>query len=90
MIHTPITHGGGIHTSSSSFVVPTLSMMDEATTTTLAVATVDPTAFLTDLLGSFLNSPAILAIPIVAALSVASLIAFLIQAYATPQVEDDE
>jgi hypothetical protein len=56
----------------------------------LAVTTVDPTTFLTDLLGSFINSPAILAIPIVAALSVASLIAFLIQAYATPQVEDDE
>ena len=56
----------------------------------LAVSTVDPTAILSDLLGSFVNSPAILAIPIVAALLVAFLIAFAIQAYANPQVEDDE
>jgi hypothetical protein len=56
----------------------------------MAVSTVDPTAFLSDLLGSFINSPAILAIPIGAALLVAFLIAYLIQAYASPQVEDDE
>jgi hypothetical protein len=56
----------------------------------MAVSTVDPTTFLSDVLGSFINSPAILAIPIGAALLIAFLIAYLIQAYASPQVEDDE
>jgi hypothetical protein len=55
-----------------------------------AAATVDPTAALSNILGSFLGSPAILAIPIVAALGVASLIAFLIYAYAQPAADDDE
>lgn len=57
---------------------------------TVAVGTVDPTMFLSDVLGGFINSPAILAVPIGAALSVAFLFAWLVQAYATPQVEDDE
>ena len=56
----------------------------------LAVETVDPTAVLSNALGGFINSPAILAIPIVAALAVASLLAFLIVSYASPAVEDDE
>jgi hypothetical protein len=37
-----------------------------------------------------IGSPAILLVPIVAALGVAGLIAFLIVSYASPQVEDDE
>ena len=56
----------------------------------ISAATLDPTSVLTDLLSGLLTTPAILAVPIVAALGVASLIAFLIVAYANPQVEDDE
>jgi hypothetical protein len=56
----------------------------------MAISTVDPTAFLSDVLGSLLNTPIILLVPIGAALLVAFLIAYLIQAYASPQVEDDE
>lgn len=52
--------------------------------------TVDPTALLSNALIEFMNSPAILAIPILAALGVASLIAFLIAAYAQPAADDEE
>eukprot|EP00980_Cylindrotheca_fusiformis_P013902 scaffold3618_cov129-Cylindrotheca_fusiformis.AAC.2 len=56
----------------------------------VAAGTLDPTTFLSDLFAGLLGTPAILAVPIVAALGVASLIAFLIVSYANPQVEDDE
>lgn len=56
----------------------------------ISAATLDPTTVLTDLLAGLLTTPAILAVPIVAALGVASVIAFLIVSYANPQVEDDE
>lgn len=52
--------------------------------------TIDPTAVLSNSLGNFLDSPAILAVPIVTALGLASLIAWLIVAYAEPQVQDDD
>ena len=55
----------------------------------LSVATLDPTTVLSDALGGLLGSSAILAVPIVAALSVAGLIAFLIVSYANPEDEDD-
>ena len=54
-----------------------------------AAATIDPTTFLQDVLGGVLGTPLILAIPIVAALGVASLIAFLIVAYANPAESED-
>lgn len=60
------------------------------TSQTMAAATVDPNAALSNALGNFIGSPAILAIPIVAALGVASLIAFLIVAYAQPAADDDD
>jgi hypothetical protein len=56
----------------------------------VSAATLDPTTVLSDLLGGLLGTPAILLIPIVAALGVASLIAFFIVSYANPEVEDDE
>ena len=59
-----------------------------ASSFTLAASAVDPTAFLSDLLGGLLGTPAILAIPIVAALLVASAIAFFIVSYANP-AEDE-
>ena len=58
-------------------------------TMTMAATTVDPTSFLTDILGGVLGTPLILAIPIVAALGVASLVVFLIVSYANPAEPDD-
>ena len=54
----------------------------------LAVATLDPTTALSDALGGLLGSSLILAVPIVAALAVAGLIAFFIVSYANPADED--
>ena len=56
----------------------------------LSATTLDPTTVLSDILGGLLGSPAILLVPIGAALAVASLIAFFIVSYANPEVEDDE
>lgn len=56
---------------------------------TLSASTVDPTSFLSDIFGSVLGTPLILAIPIVAALAVASLVVFLIVSYANPAESDD-
>ncbi len=85
-------------TSSSSVqLIPTsiesTTLFDNAQTTSsselLSVATLDPTTVLSDALGGLLGSSAILAVPIVAALSVAGLIAFFIVSYANPEDEDD-
>ena len=60
------------------------------TSNLVAAATLDPTTFLSDLLGGFINSNLILAVPIVAALGLASLVAFLIVAYANPAEPNDD
>lgn len=62
----------------------------ESSSELLAAATIDPTSVLSGILGGILGSPVILLVPIVAALGVAFVIGWLIFAYATPQVEDDE
>jgi hypothetical protein len=56
----------------------------------VSAGTLDPTAILSDLLGGFLGSPAVLAVPIIAALGLASLFAWGIISYASPEVEDGE
>lgn len=61
----------------------------DTTTNMVAVSTLDPSTFLSDLLGGLLGSYAILAVPIVAALTVAAVIAFAIVSYANPADEDD-
>lgn len=82
--------------ASSPWMNSVLETMPDASSTTssthlVAAATLDPTTFLSDLLGGFINSNLILAVPIVAALGLASLVAFLIVAYANPaEAEDDE
>jgi hypothetical protein len=53
------------------------------------VATIDPTSVLSDILGGLLGSYAILAVPIIAGLSVVAIIAFVIVSYANPADEDD-
>eukprot|EP00539_Tryblionella_compressa_P001764 CAMPEP_0178732568 /NCGR_PEP_ID=MMETSP0744-20121128/330_1 /TAXON_ID=913974 /ORGANISM="Nitzschia punctata, Strain CCMP561" /LENGTH=75 /DNA_ID=CAMNT_0020384691 /DNA_START=253 /DNA_END=480 /DNA_ORIENTATION=- len=55
----------------------------------LSAATLDPTSVLSDVFGNVIGSPLILAVPIVAALAVAGLIAFFIVSYANPEVDDD-
>jgi hypothetical protein len=75
---------------------PTLDLLESFTTTTslsflqATTASVDPTAVLSNTLSNLIGSPAILAVPIVTALALATLIAWLIASYAEPQVEDDE
>lgn len=61
----------------------------ESSSTVLSVATLDPVTIFSNVLGGLIGGPAILAVPIVAALSVAALIAFLIISYANPADEDD-
>ena len=56
----------------------------------VAVNTLDPTTFLSDIFAGVVGTPLILAVPIVAALGVAGLLAFFIISYANPEVEDDE
>mmetsp|Transcript_23967 Transcript_23967/g.67006 ORF Transcript_23967/g.67006 Transcript_23967/m.67006 type:complete len:115 (-) Transcript_23967:649-993(-) len=56
----------------------------------VAVSTLDPSTILSDILGGLIGTPIILLVPIVAALSIAGLVAYLIISYASPQVEDDE
>ena len=55
----------------------------------LSAATLDPTTVLSDIFSGILGTPLILAVPIVAALSVATLIAWFIVSYANPEVDDD-
>ena len=55
----------------------------------VSVAALDTTTVLSDALGGLLGSSAILAVPIIAALSVVGLIAFFIVSYANPEDEDE-
>ena len=57
--------------------------------TSEGVATLDPTSVLSDILGGLLGSYAILAVPIIAGLSVVAIIALVIVNYANPADEDD-
>ena len=63
--------------------------MDSSTNLFLSLSTLDPTTFLSDALGGLLGSYAILAVPIIAALSIVAVIAWLIVGYANPADEDD-
>jgi hypothetical protein len=61
----------------------------QVTTTIAAVPTLDPTTILSDVFSNVLGTPLILAIPVVAALGVATLLAYLIVSYASPAEEED-
>eukprot|EP00546_Thalassionema_frauenfeldii_P003189 CAMPEP_0178936896 /NCGR_PEP_ID=MMETSP0786-20121207/25440_1 /TAXON_ID=186022 /ORGANISM="Thalassionema frauenfeldii, Strain CCMP 1798" /LENGTH=124 /DNA_ID=CAMNT_0020615375 /DNA_START=323 /DNA_END=697 /DNA_ORIENTATION=+ len=65
------------------------SSLSSSSSELVSIDTLDPTQFLSDVLGSVIGGPAILLVPILAAVAVASLVAFLIVGYAAPQVEDD-
>jgi hypothetical protein len=60
-----------------------------SSTVEVSAVTLDPTSVLSDIFSGILGTPLILAVPIVAALGVAGLIAFFIVSYANPEVEDD-
>ena len=55
----------------------------------VAAVTIDPTTLVSQALGGFLGSPAVLAVPILAAFSVASLLAWGIVSYANPADPDE-
>mmetsp|Transcript_37324 Transcript_37324/g.42653 ORF Transcript_37324/g.42653 Transcript_37324/m.42653 type:complete len:162 (-) Transcript_37324:296-781(-) len=61
-----------------------------STSELVSIETLDPTTLLSDVLGSLIGGPFILLIPIVAAIGVATVIAYIIVSYAAPQVDDDE
>lgn len=68
----------------------TTSQMTLSSSIELSALTLDPTTIVSDILGGLLGTPAILLVPILAALGVASLIAYLIVSYANPEVENDD
>jgi len=76
--HLVLMEGSGCGSSASSSQIM------------VSATTLDPTTFLSDVLGGFINSNLILAVPIVAALSLASLVAFLIVSYANPASDEDD
>ena len=77
--------------TSSSSLLPSISSSSSYTSSTqlLSVATLDPTSVLSDALGGLLGSYAILAVPVIAGVTVVATIAFLIVSYANPADEDD-
>jgi hypothetical protein len=86
-----LTRKTGSHSSSSSSSTQREAFLPSSSSSLeVAASTFDPAAALSDVLGGFLGSPAVLAVPILAALSVAGLVAFFIVSYANPEVEDDE
>jgi hypothetical protein len=74
--------------SAPTFPSTTNSHMMNSHLVAVTLPTLDPTTALSDMLGTVLNTPLILAIPVVAALLVATLIAYLIVAYAQPAEEE--
>ena len=56
----------------------------------VSAATVDPTSFLSSVLGGLLGSPAIILVPVLAAVGVATAIAAGIVSYANPADEDED
>ncbi|KAL3771070.1 hypothetical protein ACHAWU_005169 [Discostella pseudostelligera] len=71
--------------SVSSSIVPSSASSSDML---VSLATLDPTTLLSDVLGGLLGSSAILAVPIIAALTIVAVIAALIVGYANPADED--
>jgi hypothetical protein len=62
----------------------------ESSSNTVAAATIDPTTALSQVLGGLLGSPIILLVPIGAAITIATVIAWLIVSYANPADPDED
>jgi hypothetical protein len=76
-------------TTTTSAVSSTTSLnafpgVDQGSDMLLSATTLDPTTFFSNVLGLFLNTPIILAVPIVVGVAVAGTLAWLIVAYASP------
>ena len=77
------------------FTTPTTDVLlnnnaaTESSSSLVSLATLDPTTILSDVLGGLIGGPAILLVPIIAALTIAGVIAFFIVSYANPADEDD-
>jgi hypothetical protein len=83
--HDPI-----ITTTTASISISSSTSTSHNTVLISAAAnTFDPSTFFSDVFGNVIGTPIILAIPIVAALGVATLIAYLIVAYANPASDDE-
>eukprot|EP00563_Minutocellus_polymorphus_P003001 CAMPEP_0181043524 /NCGR_PEP_ID=MMETSP1070-20121207/12761_1 /TAXON_ID=265543 /ORGANISM="Minutocellus polymorphus, Strain NH13" /LENGTH=122 /DNA_ID=CAMNT_0023121873 /DNA_START=69 /DNA_END=437 /DNA_ORIENTATION=+ len=65
-------------------------LSNELPSAVISAATVDPTSFLSSVLGGILGSPVIILIPVLAAFGVASLLAASIVWYANPADEDED
>jgi hypothetical protein len=78
-----------VDTTSNYYDMLSTSATSSSMTTSEGVATLDPTSVLSDILGGLLGSYAILAVPIIAGLSVVAIIALVIVNYANPADEDD-
>lgn len=79
-------------TALSALDVPTQSSIfvdGAAPTNIIAATTVDPTTALTQVLSGVINTPVILLVPILAAITVASAIAWFIVSYANPADPDE-
>ena len=63
---------------------------ESSSSMSVAVDGIDPAAALSQVLAGFLGSPAILAVPIFAAFSIAAVVAWFIVSSANPEVDDDE
>lgn len=85
-------HGSNGYGSVGSTITTSKEAMFMADGSSIQVAVdgIDPTAVLSQVLGNFLGSPAVLAIPIFAAFSVATVIAWFIVSYANPTDPDEE
>jgi len=90
----PVSTNSDIYSLDSvdSLSSPLTAAMSSASSSSmdLSAATLDPTTFLSDVLGLFIGTPIILLVPILAALGVAGVLVWGIVAYANPEVEDDE
>ena len=67
-----------------------LASSSAPSTVTVSAATVDPTSLLSSVLGGLLGSPAILLIPVLAAVAVATAVAAFIVWSANPADEDED
>lgn len=82
--------GGQLLPPSSSYISTGVDDTVHNTALAIAATTVDPTTALSQVLGGLLGSPAILLIPVLAAFTVASAIAWFIVSYANPADPDDD
>ena len=69
--------------------MPAVTAATTSSSSTIATTTLDPTTAFTQLLGGIINTPVILLVPILAAVSVAGVIAWFIIWYANPTDPDE-